>query len=151
MIKNEKRYRITRAQIRRFQDALSELERQERPSNITPRLWQAQYQAAQSQLRDLKEQVDAYERLERGGSNEVVLAAVEDLPKALIRARIAAGMTQAGLARRLGLKTQQIQRYEATEYESASFSRIRKVVEALGLRMPKAARLVREHLEPLRH
>jgi len=32
----------------------------------------------------------------------VVLESVEDLPKALIRARIAAGMTQEGLALRLG-------------------------------------------------
>jgi ribosome-binding protein aMBF1 (putative translation factor) len=71
------------------------------------------------------------------------LEAVEDLPKALIRARIASGMTQEGLALRLGLKAQQVQRYEATEYECASFARIRKVVQALGLRIPKAIRLVR--------
>jgi len=79
-----------------------------------------------------------------GKSKELVLEAVEDLPKTLIRARIASGMTQEGLAHRLGVKTQQIQRYEATEYESASFARILKVVQALGLRMPKPARLVRE-------
>jgi len=77
------------------------------------------------------------------GGSFVESAEVEDLPKALIRARIAAGMTQEGLARRLGVKTQQIQRYEATEYESASFARIRTVVQALGLRMPKPTRLVR--------
>ena len=68
---------------------------------------------------------------------------MEDLPKTLIRARIASGMTQEGLAHRLGVKTQQIQRYEATEYESASFARVLKVVQAFGLRMPKPARLVR--------
>ena len=68
----------------------------------------------------------AYERFQLPKSREVVLEAVEDLPKALIRARIASGMTQEGLALRLGLKAQQVQRYEATEYESASFARIRK-------------------------
>jgi ribosome-binding protein aMBF1 (putative translation factor) len=143
MIKNEKQYRITKAQTRRFEDALIELTRQQRPTTITPRLWQAQRDAAECQLRELKEQIDAYERLHMGKSKELVLEAVEDLPKALIRARIASGMTQESLARRLGVKTQQVQRYEATEYESASFARIRKVVQALGLRMPKPARLVR--------
>jgi ribosome-binding protein aMBF1 (putative translation factor) len=142
MIKNEKQYRITKAQVRRFQDALAELAGQERPSNITPRLWEAQRQAAQSQMEELQKQVEAYERLNMGKSKEVVLEAVEDLPKALIRARIAAGMTQEGLARRLGVKAQQVQRYESTEYESASFARILRVVHALGLRMPKAVRLV---------
>ena len=143
MIKNEKQYRITKAQVRRFQEALAELAGQKRPSNISPRLWEAQRQAAQSQVEELREQVEAYDRLNTGESKEVVLEGVEDLPKALIRARIAAGMTQEGLAHRLGVKPQQVQRYEATEYESASFARIVKVVRALGLRMPKAVRLVR--------
>ena len=143
MIKNDKQYRITKAQCRRFEDALAELSRQVRPVNIAPRLWQAQRDAAESQLHDLQEQIDGYERLHVGKSKELVLETVEDLPKTLIRARIASGMTQEGLAHRLGLKTQQVQRYEATEYESASFARIRKVVQALGLRMHKPARLVR--------
>jgi ribosome-binding protein aMBF1 (putative translation factor) len=142
VIKNEKQYRITKAQVRRFRDALTELAGQERPSNITPRLWEAQRQAAESQVQELSLQVEAYERLNLGQSKAVVLEAVEDLPKALIRARIAAGMTQEGLARRLGVNPQQVQRYEATEYQSASFARILKVVQALGLRMPKAVRLV---------
>jgi ribosome-binding protein aMBF1 (putative translation factor) len=135
--------RATKAQVRRFADALVELGEQERPAHVTPRLWQAQRDAAASQLRDLEEQIAAYEQLHIGKTKELILEAVEDLPKTLIRARIAAGMTQEGLAQRLGVKTQQVQRYEATEYESASFARIRKVVEALGLRMPKPARLVR--------
>ena len=144
MIKNEKQYRITKAQARRFGEAIHELESQKRPANITPRLWQAQRDATGSQLHELRELVEGYERLHLGKSRELMLEAVEDLPKTLIRARIAAGMTQEGLASRLGVKTQQVQRYEATEYESASFARIRMVVQALGLRMPKPARLVRD-------
>ena len=144
MIKNEKQYRITKAQVRRFEDALNELAKESRPANITPRLWQAQHDGAASQLQDLRDQVNAYERLHMGKDKALVLEAVEDLPRTLIRARIAAGMTQEGLASRLGVKTQQVQRYEATEYESASFARICKVVQALGLRMPRPVRLVRQ-------
>jgi ribosome-binding protein aMBF1 (putative translation factor) len=143
MIKNEKQHRITKAQVRRFQDALTEMAGQVRPANISPRLWEAQRQAAQSQMSELQELVEAYERLHVGQGKEVLLEAVEDLPSALIRARIAAGITQEGLARRLGVKPQQIQRYESTDYQSASFARVVKVVQALGLKMPKAVRLVR--------
>lgn len=64
MIKNEKQYRITKAQVRRFQDAIAELASQERPANISPRPWEAQRQAAQSQMEELQEQVEAYERLQ---------------------------------------------------------------------------------------
>ena len=63
MIKNEKQYRITKAQARRFEDALAELARQEPPANIAPRLWQAQRDAAESQLHDLQKQIDAYGKL----------------------------------------------------------------------------------------
>ena len=94
MIKNEKQYRITKAQARRFEDALAELARQARPVNITPRLWQAQCAAARSQVHSLQEQIEAYERLQLGKCKELVLVAVEDLPKTLIRARIASGMTR---------------------------------------------------------
>lgn len=78
MIKNEKQYRITKAQVRHFQDALAELAGQKRPANIAPRLWEAQRHAAQSQMEQLREQVEAYERLHVGQIKTVVLEAVED-------------------------------------------------------------------------
>lgn len=66
VIKNEQQFRITKAQVRRFQDAIDELASQERPANISPRLWEAQRQAARSQMEELQEQVEAYERLQAG-------------------------------------------------------------------------------------
>jgi hypothetical protein len=73
MIKNEKQFRMAKAQVRRFEDALAELARQERPSNITPGLWQAQHDAAERQLQELQEQIHAYERLDGGECKELVL------------------------------------------------------------------------------
>jgi len=107
MIKNEKQYRITKAQVGRFQDTLAELAGQKRPSNVGARFWEAQREAARSQMEELQKQVGTYERLTAGRTKVVVLEAVEDLPKALIRERIATGMTQEGLSRRLGVKPQQ--------------------------------------------
>lgn len=66
MIKNDEQYRITEAQIRRFEDALAEMAHQERPPNVTPRLWKAQRDAAQSRLDELQDAVVEYERLSRG-------------------------------------------------------------------------------------
>lgn len=44
-----------------------------------------------------------------------------------------AGLSQKELAERLGLKEQQVQKYEATEYTSASMARVRDVIQALGV------------------
>ncbi len=70
------------------------------------------------------------------------LELLADLPRALIRARISKGLTQKELAERLGIKEQQIQKYEATEYASASLSRVRAVIDALGVKLKNGDELL---------
>ena len=55
--------------------------------------------------------------------------------------RIAAGLSQEELAVKLGLKPQQIQRYEATEYQAASFERVQEIMRVLGVRLRRPAAL----------
>ena len=98
-----------------------------------PRIAKAQEDALRSQLADLRGEIREYESLMAGGFHVDDLQAIVNLPAVLIKARIAQGLSQKDLARRLGLKEQQIQRYEATDYASASFKRIREVVGALGI------------------
>ena len=42
----------------------------------------------------------------------------DELPQALVKARIALRLSQKDLADRLGMKEQRIQRYESTDYQS---------------------------------
>ena len=51
---------------------------------------------------------------------------------ALVESRKASGLTQAGLAMRLGVKRQQVQRWESQAYRSASLERVSQVAAALG-------------------
>jgi DNA-binding CsgD family transcriptional regulator len=53
-----------------------------------------------------------------------VLSGIAQLPTALIRARIACGLTQRQLAERVGLQEQAIQRYESSDYATVSFARL---------------------------
>ena len=57
----------------------------------------------------------------------------EELPIALIKARISLGMSQKDLAKKIGTQEQQIQRYEANHYAAISFDRMMKIAEALGI------------------
>lgn len=132
MISNERQYRITKARAEEFERALGELTH--KPTADLE--WQrVQRDAVTSQLDDLREELRLYETLRKRGPEAVEVTSFEDLPEALIMARIAAGLTQKELGNVLSLKEQQIQRYEATGYASASLDRIRDVVEALGLRL----------------
>lgn len=56
---------------------------------------------------------------------------LESLPDMLIEERKRLGFTQKQLAEKMGLCEQQIQRYEATRYQSASLRRIEEVAQAL--------------------
>ena len=133
MIKNERQYRITKAQADRFSEALRELEAETAEGlGVHPLLLKAKKDAVNSQLTDLKDELRDFEELKSGGFEFGQLGAVSEVPRMLIRARIARGLSQKSLACRLGLKEQQIQRYEASEYASASLARIRSVAAVLG-------------------
>ena len=131
MIKNERQYVITKAQARKFREAIEAFDAQ--APGTHPLLVKAQRDALESQLDELAAQLAEYEKLRSGKLTKLKKSSFQDLPKALIRARIARGLTQKDLARKLGVKEQQIQRYEETEYASASLSRVNQVIEALDI------------------
>ena len=133
MIKNERQYRITKTQADKFGDVLAQLERRVSELSNSDPLVLLHKNAVQSQLADLCAEIEEYEALRSGRRAVLEVESFDDLPRALIQARIAAGLSQKELADRLGLKEQQIQQYEATEYASASFARISEVVDALGI------------------
>lgn len=132
MIQNERQYKITKAQVDDFGRKLNALVLSA-PAGVHPRIAQAQRDAIQSQLDELREELAAYEGLRTGRAKVLELTSLDQLPAALIQARIASGLTQRELAERLGMKEQQLQRYEATGYAAANLGRIREVVKALGV------------------
>ncbi len=134
MIKNERQYAITKAQADKLAQALERLSKNPAKGEpIHPLLRKAEAEALRSQLADLRAELADYEALRCGQRTELALASWDDLPRALIQARIAAGLSQQDLAKKLKLKEQQIQRYEATDYASASLARLRQVIRALGI------------------
>ena len=138
MIKNERQYRITKAQAEKFERALQQFVAEAREDRKThPKLLRAQEDALRSQLADLQRELQEYEELQSGDGARLDVGSVEELPRMLIRARIAAGLTQKELGELIGVAEQQIQRYEATEYESASMSRVIEVARALSGRASK--------------
>ena len=143
MIKNERQYRITQSWAAQFRASLGELSAKPRPKNIHPKMWEAQKAGVQSQLRDLENQLREYERLKSDGAMTLELDSLDALPKVLIQARIAAGLTQEDLAARLGLKPQQIQRYEANDYRTTSLARLLEIARVLHLRVRERAELVK--------
>jgi HTH-type transcriptional regulator/antitoxin HigA len=102
-------------------------------------LAKAEIEAMNSEFENLSLQLQEYETLKSGTVEILKASNLEELPSILIRARIAKGLSQRQLADAIGLKEQQIQRYEAEEYASANLHRLADISNALGLNISEVA------------
>jgi ribosome-binding protein aMBF1 (putative translation factor) len=130
MIKNEKQYKITKSWIKRFETGLDNLKQMPK-SKEQPWAKGAQRRSVEGQLALLKTELADYEALKSGKTKVPDLGVVEHLPQWFISKRIAKGWTQGDLAARLKMHYQQIQRYESTDYASATLETLQKVAAAL--------------------
>jgi ribosome-binding protein aMBF1 (putative translation factor) len=81
----------------------------------------------------LKEEVESYERLRRGEFQD--LDNLSGLGQLLISLRIAQGVSQRELARRLGVHESQVSRDERNEYFGITLERAERILEALRVRL----------------
>ena len=132
MIKNERQYKITKSHLDKFKETLLNLEKKD----TTP-LTELEKSAIQSQMTDLKQEIDEYDDLKSGMVPVFGLNSIDQLPKTLIKARISLGLSQKKLGELIGLAEQQIQRYESTDYETANIARIKEIASALNLEIAK--------------
>ena len=137
MIENERQYRIGKAWVEKFAQSAQQMA--EPGAAADPLIQAAMVAQYQSQIEELERDLADYDALRGGQVTTLDVESLTALPEALIRARIAAGLTQKELALRLGLKEQQVQRYESTRYHGVSLERTQAVVDALGVR-------IRQHL-----
>ncbi len=147
MICNEREYRITRSELRKFEKAAAEYT----PSRgLDPRMKEVMTDALNSMAETLRSEMRRYEELRDGRVSHREIGDLKDIPAALIEARIAAGLTQKNLAERLDLKPQQIQRWESNGYSGTSLSRLWEVADALGMNVSGTAGFASEveHHEP---
>ena len=133
MIKNEREYKITRSQAERFEEALASLKNAPVADGVHPKIRTIEAAAIRSQLEDLRRELEEYESLKAGERESLAVDTLGQLPRALIQARIATDMSQEELGQRLGVSKQMIQRYEASDYASASLTRLKEVASALGV------------------
>jgi ribosome-binding protein aMBF1 (putative translation factor) len=134
MIKNERQYIITKSQAEKLRYALELLpDELDSRNDIHPLLKNVQLEAIKSQLNDLEDEIKEYEGLVSSRRKRIVVRSLDELPKALIKGRIMARLSQKELANKLKMKEQQIQRYESTDYASAKLSRLIEIANKLEL------------------
>lgn len=133
MIKNERQYRITKAKFREFSEAIADIESGADEGGCSTELLALHRAALKSQADDLESELAEYESLRDGEVTTLEADSLSELPRALIKARIARGLTHKDLADRLAVKEQQVQRWESTDYAGVSIETLRDTMAALGV------------------
>ena len=130
MIKNERQYAVTGSWVRKFEAAVADMDL--KLADRVDEMLALERAGLQSKTDEMKRDIAEYEALKSGRVPRVDAGNLEELPEALIRMRIGLGLTQRELAERMGIREQQVQGYEETDYESASYARLMEAHAALS-------------------
>ena len=137
IILNEKEAREARARISRLSEALhSELAMEPVVAGLPPEVVSQVSRMMKAERERLTQAVEAYEVAKETQKPTALKALVNQEPGLmLIVARIANGYSQKDLAWRLGVKEQQVQRWEAERYGQISLKNYNRVAALLGVRL----------------
>ena len=135
MIKNKRQYAVTNSWVKKFEAAVADIDLN--LANGADEVLKLKRTGLQSKTDEMRRDIAEYEALRSGRVPNVDAGNLEELSEALIKMRIGLGLTQRELAERMGIHEQQVQRYEQTDYESASYARLMTAHAALS---PGAAR-----------
>ena len=83
-------------------------------------------------IRQLQDEVREYDQLKSG---EFGLPSVDRIAEFIVKLRIAKGVTQTELSKRLGVSKQVISRHEEDDYQGASIARLQEILDALGVHL----------------
>jgi Predicted transcriptional regulator len=88
----------------------------------------------ESMIRELEDELREYDQLKSG---ELPLPRIERLDQIapfIAKIRIAKGVSQTELARRLGVSKQVISRYEESDYQTVGIARLQEILDAIGIK-----------------
>jgi|SRR5579872_4636628 len=130
MIKNEKQYKITNKKLQELKDAINDKYGAGNPLPAKNRLLLTSLQTLREQLQN---EIDDYNRLKTELQSILMERTIDELPNLLIEFKIQSGMTQKEFSQKIGMKEQQLQRYEAENFNSISFKNLLRILHAVGL------------------
>jgi len=143
MIRNETEYQEAVARLADEQNRLADHRARLKDAGLADEEIKRVIDPMESFHLQLREEVESYERLKRGEFEE--LDNLRGFGHLLISLRIAQGVSQRELAKRLGVHESQVSRDERNEYFGITLERAIKVLDALDVRLR-----TRVEIEPAR-
>ena len=133
MIRNETEYQEASARLAEERNRLADHRSRLREAGLSAAEIKRVIDPMESFHLQLQEEVGSYERLKRGEFEE--LDNLRGLGHLLISLRIAQGISQRELAKRLGVHESQVSRDERNEYFGITLERTIRILDALNVRL----------------
>lgn len=133
MIRKENEYREAVARLDEERNRLAEHRARLKEAGLSAEEIKRVIDPMESFHLQLKEEVESYERLKRGEFEEIVN--LRGFGHLLIALRIAKGVSQRDLARRLDVHESQVSRDERNEYYGITLERAVRILDALDVRL----------------
>jgi predicted XRE-type DNA-binding protein len=146
MIKNEKQYKISK---KKLSGILTEIEKVKKATGQHLLRNKLMLASLDNVKQELEEEIAAYEKLKTTSIKILAERFIAELPTIITEYKIISGLTQKEFSEKLGLKEQQLQRYEADNFKSVSFKNLLKFLDAIGLEIRiKETRLNKSRKRP---
>ena len=129
MIKTDAQRERTLVQIEGFRRALAKAEREAAGKRAA-----AIRGSYEGMIRQLEAEVEEYDHLRSGQFFLPSVERIDQIAPYLPKLRIARGISQTELARRLSVSKQIVSRYEENAYEGVSIARLQELLDALGVK-----------------
>ncbi|MBK8915532.1 MAG: helix-turn-helix domain-containing protein [Phycisphaerales bacterium] len=133
MIRNENEYKEAVARLEEERNRLAEHRARLKEAGLSDDEIKRVIDPMESFHLQLKEEVESYERLKRGEFEELVN--LRGFGHLLISLRIAKGLSQRDLAKRLDVHESQVSRDERNEYFGITLERAVRILDALDVRL----------------
>jgi ribosome-binding protein aMBF1 (putative translation factor) len=133
MIRNEAEYKEAVARLTEERSRLAEHRKRLKEAGLSKEEIKRVIDPMESFHLQLKEEVGGYERLKRGEFDE--LDNFRGFGHLLISLRIAQGVSQRELAKRLGVHESQVSRDERNEYFGITLERAMRILDALNVHL----------------
>ena len=129
MIKSDAQRDRTLAQIEGFRRALATAEQEKRGKRSAA--VRGSYEGMIGQLED---ELREYDQVKSGKLTLPHVERLDQIAPFIAKVRIAKGVSQTELARRLGVSKQVISRYEESDYQTVAIARLQEILDAIGIK-----------------
>ncbi|HWR52416.1 MAG TPA: helix-turn-helix domain-containing protein [Bryobacteraceae bacterium] len=129
MIKSDAQRERTLVQLEGFRKALGEAGKQMSGKRLAT--IRASYGSI---IRQLEDEVRDYDQLRTGDLVLPPIERIDQIAPYIAKIRIAKGVSQTELARRLGVSKQVISRYEESDYQTVAVARLQEILDAIGIK-----------------